>query len=292
MLVSNPTRQTPVHARSNRPVKVIAVCSGKGGVGKTNVAVNLGVCLAAMGKSVMLMDADLGLANVDVMLGLHPKYNLSHVINGERELTEVVMQGPEGLQVVPASSGLKSMAELPPSQHAGVIRAFSQLKNPLDILLIDTAAGISESVISYSKAAQELIVVVCDEPASITDAYALIKLLHRDYGVRRFHILPNMVPSIQMAREVHQKILRVTDRYLDVVLEFMGMVPTDEFLKKAVQRQKAVVEAFPRSKSALAFKKLAQKADTWPMPSQAGGRLEFFVERLLCASQTETGVST
>jgi flagellar biosynthesis protein FlhG len=274
-----------------RPVKVIAVTSGKGGVGKTNVSVNLGVTLAQSGKEVMLMDADLGLANVDVMLGLHPKHNLSHVINGECRLDEVIINGPEGMRIVPASSGIQAMAELPTSQHAGVIRAFSDLSFPLDVLIIDTAAGVSNSVTSFSRAAQEVVVVICDEPASITDAYALIKLLSRDYGIHRFRILANMVPNAQVGRDLFRKFVTVTDRYLDVALDFMGMIPQDDCLRKAIQKQRAVTQLYPRSKSSIAFKKLAEKADKWPMPSTAGGRLEFFVERLIMASQPETGVS-
>lgn len=293
MLVPNSLDQAAGLRRiaKSRPVKVIAVTSGKGGVGKTNVSVNLGLTMAQLGKEVMLMDADLGLANIDVMLGLHPQYNLSHVINGEKRLDEVVVSGPEGMRIVPASSGLQAMAELPPSQHAGVIRAFSELNFPLDVLIIDTAAGVSDSVISFTKAAQEVIVVICDEPASITDAYALIKLLSRDFGLHRFRVLANMVPSVQVGRELFRKFVTVTDRYLDVALDFMGMIPQDEFLRKAIQKQRAVAQAYPRSKSSIAFKKLAQKADSWPMPATAGGRLEFFVERLIMASQPETGVS-
>lgn len=268
-----------------RPVRVLAVSSGKGGVGKTNVSVNLGIALAQEGKEVMLMDADFGLANVDVMLGLHPTYNLSHVISGERSLEEVIVPGPSGLRVVPASSGVKKMAELDITQHAGVIRAFSELSHQLDVLIIDTAAGISESVVSYARAAQEVVMVVCDEPASITDAYALIKLLSRDYGINRFRILANMVLSAQEGRALFQKLTAVTDRYLDIAMDFMGAIPYDDYLKKAVQKQRAVVEAYPRSKAALAFKKLAQKTDHWPLPSSAGGHLEFFVERLIMASQ-------
>ncbi|WP_455367054.1 MinD/ParA family protein, partial [Kaarinaea lacus] len=290
MLVSEPFNQThTVRRAKNTPVRVIAVTSGKGGVGKTSVSVNLGVSLASMGKDVLLMDADLGLANVDVMLGLRPRFNLSHVVSGERPLDEVVVDGPEGLKIVPASSGIHSMASLEPAEHAGVIRAFSELNFPLDVLLIDTAAGISDSVIAYTKAAQEVIVVLCDEPASITDAYALIKLLSRDYGLHRFRVITNMVSSIQNGKELYRKILQVTDRYLDVALDFMGVIPNDEYLRKAVQRQKSVIDAFPRCKSSLAFKKLAQKADSWPMPASAGGRLEFFVERLIMASQHGTG---
>ena len=274
-----------------RPVQVIAVASGKGGVGKTNISVNLGVSLASQGKDVMLLDADLGLANVDVMLGLHPLYDLSDVISGERSLEEVITLGPQGIRVVPASSGIQAMAELSTAQHAGVISAFSELASPPDVLIIDTAAGISDNVVTFSRAAQEVIVVVCDEPASITDAYALIKLLNREYGIYRFRVLTNRVQSVQDGRALYNKILKVTDRYLDVALDFMGVVPEDEFLRKAVQRQKAVVEAYPRSKSALAFKKLATKADSWPVPASAGGQLEFFVERLIMASQQTVGAS-
>lgn len=292
MLISEPFNQPPKGSNvKNKPVRVIAVTSGKGGVGKTNVSVNLGVSLAGMGRNVMLMDADLGLANVDVLLGLRPRFNLSHVVSGERPLDEVLVDGPAGLKIVPASSGLSSMAGLEPAEHAGVIRAFSDLSQPLDVLLIDTAAGISDSVIAYTKASQEVVVVLCDEPTSITDAYALIKLLNREYGMHRFRVLANMVSSVQAGNDLYRKILQVTDRYLDVALDFVGSIPNDDYLRKAVQRQKSVVDAFPRCKSSLAFKKLAQKADGWPMPATAGGRLEFFVERLILASQNGIGVS-
>ncbi len=268
-----------------RPVRVIAVTSGKGGVGKTNVSVNLGAALANEGKSVLIMDADMGLANVDVLLGLRPSYNLSHVISGERTLEEIILPAARRLSIIPASSGLKSMAELSPAQHAGIIRAFSELSQSLDVLLIDTAAGISESVISFSRAAQEVIIVLCDEPASITDAYALIKLLNRDYGVHRFRILANMVQDVQEGRELYSKVLKVVDRYLDATLDFMGSIPYDDYLKKAVQKQRVVVDAYPRSKSAMAFKKLAHKTDNWPVTTAAGGHLEFFVERLIQSNQ-------
>ncbi|HHJ80971.1 MAG TPA: MinD/ParA family protein, partial [Candidatus Tenderia electrophaga] len=189
------------------PVRVIAVASGKGGVGKTNISVNLGLAMVAEGKKVMLMDADLGLANIDIMLGLHPEYNLSHVIKGERTLEEIIVDGPKGLQIIPASSGTQNMAELTPAEHAGVIQAFSEVGHDLDVLIIDTAAGIADSVISFTRAAQEVIVVVCDEPTSITDAYALIKLLNRDYGIQRFRVLSNMAHSMQEGRELFNKMV-------------------------------------------------------------------------------------
>jgi flagellar biosynthesis protein FlhG len=268
-----------------QPVRVIAITSGKGGVGKTNVSVNLSVALSAAGKRVMLMDADLGLANVDVLLGLRPESNLSHVIDGERTLEEVIIKGPGGILVVPAASGIKRLAELSTVENAGLIRAFSELNHDIDTLIIDTAAGINESVTSFSRAAQELVVVVCDEPASITDAYALIKVLNTDYGLHHFRVLANQVQSAQEGRAVFNKISRVTDRYLDVTLEFMGVVPHDDYLRKAVRKQRPVVQAYPRSRSSVAFKNLALKTDNWPAPSAAGGHLEFFVERLIQSRQ-------
>ena len=263
------------------PVKVIAVTSGKGGVGKTNVSVNLAVAMSDAGRRVMLLDADLGLANVDVLLGLQPECNLSHVINGERTLEEIILNGPSGVMVVPAASGVKRLAELSTMENAGLIRAFSELNHDVDTLIIDTAAGINESVTSFSRAAQGVLVVVCDEPASITDAYALIKVLSLDYDTQHFRVLANQVHSAQEGRDLFNKISRVTDRYLDVTLEFIGVVPHDDYLRKAVRKQRAVVQAYPRSRSALAFKNLAQKTDRWPVPCAAGGHLEFFIERLI-----------
>ena len=154
------------------PVQVIAVTGGKGGVGKTNVSVNLSLALADLGRRVMLLDADLGLANVDVLLGLTAKRTLADVINGECDLRDVLLQGPGGIRIVPAASGTQSMVQLSPMQHAGLIQAFSEISDNLDVLVIDTAAGIGDSVVSFVRAAQEVIVVVCDEPASVTDAYA------------------------------------------------------------------------------------------------------------------------
>jgi flagellar biosynthesis protein FlhG len=267
-----------------RPVKVIAIASGKGGVGKTNVTVNLGVAMAAQGKEVVLLDADLGLANIDVMLGLHPQFNLLHVLDGSKSLNDIIVEGPAGLKIIPAASGVQRMAELSTAEHAGMIQAFSEMDQHIDVLLIDSAAGIADSVVSFSKAAQEMIVVVCDEPASITDAYALIKLLSREHGVERFHIIANMSRNVQEGRELFDKISLVCDRFLDVTLDFMGIVPFDDDLRRAVKKQRSVVDAFPRSKSATAFSHLAKKIEYWPVQKQPRGHMEFFVERLIQAS--------
>lgn len=274
------------------PVRVITVTSGKGGVGKTNVSANLAIALANQGKKVLIMDADLGLGNIDVLLGLHPKDTLQSVIQGEKTLDEVMVEGPNGIKVIPASSGIKNMAELSASQHAGIIQAFSEIRQDIDVLIIDTAAGIADSVVSFSCAAQEVLVVVCDEPASITDAYALIKLLHKEYGLFRFRILANMVKNVQAGREVYDKLVKVTDRFLDVALEFTGAVPYDETVLKAIRKQRAVVEAYPRSQAATAYKRIAEKTIHWPIPKTANGHLEFFVERLIQGNTLNAGINS
>lgn len=267
-----------------KPVQVIAVTSGKGGVGKTNVSLNLSIALANRGKDVLLMDADLGLGNVDVLLGMHPKRNLSHVIDGTHSLEDILVSGPRGIRLLPAASGIQGMSNLSMVQHAGIIRAFSDLGLMVDTLIVDTAAGLSDSVINFSKASQEIVVVVCDEPASITDAYALIKLLHRNHGRHRFRILANMVRSANEGRDLFLKLMRVSGRFLDVSLDYMGAIPFDECVRMAVQRQRAVVDLFPRARASLAVRALADVADKWTPTQRSTGQLEFFIERLVNAS--------
>ncbi|WP_051362437.1 MinD/ParA family protein [Solimonas soli] len=277
--------------RAPKPVQVIAVTSGKGGVGKTSVSVNLAVSMAQAGKRVMLLDGDLGLANVDVMLGLQPTYNLSHVIAGQCTLDDTIIEGPSGVMVVPASSGKRNMAELSGAEHIGLVRAFSELQRPLDTLIVDTAAGIADSVITFSQASQQVVVVVTSDPQSLTDAYALIKVLNRDHGIYRVHVLANQVHAPREANEIFENLRRVAERFLDVTLSSIGFVPHDDWLKRAVRRQRAVVDAYPAAPSAIAFRELAATAMNWGAPLGARGNLEFFVERLIGTGALPAGVS-
>lgn len=278
-------------AESLTPVRVIAVAGGKGGVGKTNVSVNLATALANSGKNVMLMDADLGLGNIDVLLGIRPPYNLADVLRGERRLEEVVVNGPGGLKIIPAASGVQAMTTLSGVEHAGLIQAFSELSDDVDVLLIDIASGISDSVVNFSRAAQEVIMVVCDEPASLANANALMRLLSLESDLRRIHVLANMVPGPREGREAFNKVVKLSDGSVDAALDYLGHVPHDDYLKRAVKHQRSVVEAYPRSKAAKAFKTLADKIDRWPLPSGAAGHLEFFVERLICSSVHDAEVT-
>jgi len=266
--------------KGNNPVKVIAISSGKGGVGKTSVSVNLAAGLVRQGKSVMLMDADLGMANVDIMLGVKPEYDLHHVINGERTLAEVICEGPMGIKIIPASSGVGRMADLTLIEQANLIRAFGELQDQVDVLIVDTAAGISNSVISFSKAAQEIVVVVCDEPTSITDAYALIKVLSKEHGVNRFQLLANMVVDSDHGRHLYAKLLRTADSFLNVSIGYLGSIPFDEKLREAIREQSIVLEKFPASSSSISFQGLAKRVIDLPFAPSTTGFLEFFVERI------------
>lgn len=264
-----------------KPVQVIAVSGGKGGVGKTNVSIHLGCALAEAGQRVALLDADFGLANVDVLLGLKATKNIEQVLDGECSLLDIMLEGPSGLKIIPASSGTRRLTRMDSLHHAGIIRAFSELASQLDVLIIDTAAGIGDSVVSFVAAAQDVLLVVCDEPSSITDTYAMIKVLSQDYGKRRIRILANMVKGETEGRALFAKLQGVCDRFLDVGLLYAGTIPFDEALRNAVRKQQLLLTAAPGSPAARALKRLAEEVSAWPMAMRSQGHLEFFVEQLL-----------
>ena len=281
-----PGVSVPAAAAVHGHCRAIAVAGGKGGVGKSTVAVNLGMALSMAGKDVMLLDADMGLANVDVLLGLSPTRHIGHLLDGSCTLEELVLEAGHGLRVIPAGSGARRLAQLPNSEHAAIIRAFDELARPPQYLLVDTAAGLSDTVSMFAAASDDVVLVVCDEPASLTDAYAVIKVLSREFGVRRFRMVANMMQNEGSARQLHHKLSRVCDRFLEVVIDFSGWIPYDERLRQAIRRQSAVVDLWPSSRSALAFKQLALAVDTWAEAEHAGGdRIAFFGDRALPASR-------
>jgi flagellar biosynthesis protein FlhG len=266
---------------NNSPVQVIAVTGGKGGVGKTTIAVNLASALAGRGKQVMLLDGDLGLANVDVFLGLTPRLTLADVLAGNCSLEEILLDAPQGFKVVPAASGIAELAELDTLSHLGLVRAFGEITAKVDVMVIDTAPGIAGSVLQFSQAAQQVLVVLCDEPASLTDAYALIKILSRDHGVRQFRVVVNQVRGRGMGQALFQRFERVATRFLSVDLDYAGEIPEDAFLRRSIREQRPVVSAYPSAPASVALKTLAQRADNWPVAEGPRGNVEFFVERLI-----------
>ena len=271
----------PEDTTDKRPVQVIAVTGGKGGTGKTNIAINLSLALAAAGHRTLLLDADLGMANIDVLLGLDAHSTLLDVLNGVCQLDDIILAGNDNLMVIPAASGLRQLANVGINECAGLVHAFSNLKEPVDTLVIDTATGISEAVTSFCSAATEILIVVCNEPASLRDSVAQIRMLSSEYGVSRFRILANMVRTAAEGNDVFRSIQDMIADNHDIVCSYTGFIPFDERLREAVSRHQAVVDAFPRSRSAMALKNLAQRVAAWPRPDRAGGHLEFFVERLV-----------
>lgn len=276
---------------ARRPVKVIAVTGGKGGVGKTNVCANLATAIAGLGRRVMVLDADLGLANVDVLFGLQPRANLADVVRGECTLADVVLEGPAGVRLVPGASGISEMARLGAAELAGIVHAFSEYSEALDYLLVDTAPGITDDVLRFAEAAHEVLVVLRDEPTSITDAYAVIKVLSSERNVQRFRVVTNMTRGAGDGVALFNKLARVTDRFLNVSLHHTGSIPWDERVGRAVQLQVPFCTAFPASMAAGAMRRLAERADGWAVPAQARGNIEFFLERLVGIGRSAANAS-
>ena len=264
-----------------QPVQVIAVTGGKGGTGKTNIAVNLSLTLAANGHRTLLLDADLGMANVDVLLGLEAQSTLLDVLNGVCQLKDIILDSTDNLLVIPAASGFRQLANVGIKECAGLVHAFSELKEPIDTLVIDTASGISELVTSFCSAATEVLVVVCNEPASLRDSVAQINMLSSEYGISRFRILASMVKTADEGHEVFRSIQNQTLNNHSIICSYTGFIPFDRHIREAFSRHQGVVDAFPRSRAAMAFRNLAQQVIAWPRLDRAGGQLEFFVERLI-----------
>ena len=254
-------RRSMIHQGADRQAqaRVIAITSGKGGVGKTNIVANMGYALCKAGKRVLIFDADLGLGNLDVLLGLTPRYNLSHVIDGEKRLSEIIVNGPGNLKILPASSGIQELTRLTSAQKLAIFNELNSLLANYDIVLIDTAAGISSNVLYFNASANEIMVVVTPEPTSITDAYALIKILSVKYQEKHFRLLVNLAKSPREADDVSRQLCLVANRFLDVSIDYFGSVSIDEKVKAGVRKQKIVSETAPMSPASRSFAELAHK---------------------------------
>ncbi len=261
---------------------VFSVTSGKGGVGKTSLSANLACCLARMGKRVVLVDADLGLANVDVILGLTPQKNLFHLFHEGASLREVLFATPYGFSILPASSGVGEMIALCTGQKLELLEAVGELEDELDYLVVDTGAGISDNVLYFNLAAQERLIVLTPEPTSLTDAYALIKVLKLTHGVEHFKVCVNMAQDQKIAREVFSRLYQACDHFLSgVSLELTGIIPRDPAVREAVVRQEPFCISAPESPAAQAVDRLAAAITHWEPPRQTDGNIKFFWKKLL-----------
>jgi len=265
------------------PCRIIAVTSGKGGVGKTNIVANLGLALVMQGRKVLLIDADLGLGNLDLLLGLSPKATIHEVLSLQKTLEEVVWEGPLGLKVLPASSGIAELAELNDHQKLFLLNELDHYAESLDAVLIDTGAGISSNVLFFNIAARERIVVANNEPPSLTDAYALIKVLATRHEEMRFMVLANALSHTQEGQAVYRSLAKVTERFLgeEVVLDYLGFIPHDEAVPRAVCQQQPVLALYPQTPASRAFLRLAQKLWEGPPPPRLDSGIKFFWRRMM-----------
>ncbi len=280
-LRGNFSRGMSVADGARKTAGVVSVTSGKGGVGKTAVCANMAVSLARTGKKILIIDADLGLANLDVVFGLTPKYNLNHFFSGEKELHELVVEGPEGIQILPAGSGVQSVTHLTGDQKMRFMEAMESFHGLFDLVLIDTEAGISENVTYFNVAAQEILVVTTPEPTSITDAYALMKLLSTQYHEKRFNLVVNSVSDEAEALEVYRKLTMVANRYLDISIDYLGCAPFDKRMRESVSRQKVMVELYPNTRISGSFEGMAQNLMGVLENVKPKGTTQFFWKRLL-----------
>jgi flagellar biosynthesis protein FlhG len=278
---SDPSKPFAADEDNDRGIRVISVTSGKGGVGKSNVVSNLAMALSAQGKQVLIIDADLGLGNLDVLLGLSPMYNLNNVFNGEKSISEIIIEGPAGIKVIPAGSGVQEVTSLSQHDRLRLLDELDMLEEKFDIMIVDTEAGISENVTYFTVAAQEIIVVVSPEPTSITDVYALIKLLATRYSEHHFKVLVNMAKDSEDALEVFRKLANVAGRFLDISLDYLGCVVKDEKVVEAVKRQRAVYDLFPESEAATCFTTLARRVIENTHQTRLKGNIQFFFRRFL-----------
>jgi len=263
-------------------VKTIAIASGKGGVGKTNITASLAIALQKLGKKVVIVDADLGLSNITILLNRQGKYNVKDLLDGRVALRDVLIEGPHGIKILPAGEGVQDLTHLDEFQRLKLLDAFDSYDDDIDILLIDNAAGISENVTFFCAAAQDLIVVTTPEPTAWVDAYHLIKVLYTEYQENKFHVLVNSAKSEAEASEVFSTLTRATDRFLSISLDYLGYLPYDDEVKQAVRGQTAFIDFLPRKFISKCVTEIAAKM--LDRPEKVKGSLQFFIGNLLSAS--------
>ncbi|MDN5330927.1 MAG: flagellar biosynthesis protein FlhG [Tepidanaerobacteraceae bacterium] len=243
--------------KMSNSVRVLAVTSGKGGVGKTNFAVNLSIALQKMGNNVLLVDADLGLANVDLLIGMTPEFNLFHVLNGQKSMNDIIMHGPAGVRIIPGASGLYSLANLSESEIQILIKAFSSIDIPIDFMVIDTSAGISKNVINFVRASEEVIVITTPEHTALADAYAVIKLVHDE--VEKIHIVVNKADNYKVAETTAQKLINASEKFLNTSLNYLGFILEDKAVYQANMEQVPFFLKYPDSLSSKCMTNIASK---------------------------------
>lgn len=265
---------------NSQATQIIGVASGKGGVGKTTVSVNLAVMLASMGKKVMIFDADLGLANAQLALGCRTPFNFSHVLSGEKTLSEIVIEGPMGVKLVPGASGIQHMASLNQMQTASIIQAFSEIDEELDYFVVDLAAGLSDTVMTFLCACQHRFIVLKNEPSSIADAYGTIKVMIQDYQLGNIGLIPNSVSSQDEGERLYGSINSVIQNFLGSRVDYLHSITQDEMVLRAIKASQPLVSFAPSSIATRDFKALSKIVTNLDSNASLSGGLQFFIERL------------
>ncbi len=267
-------------------VRVLSVASGKGGVGKTAVASNLAVALAKSGRKILVIDADLGLANIDVLFGITPQFTLNDFFSGEHTLEEILMEGPGGIKILPAGSGVQQLAHLNAGQKRSFLDSLEELPGDFDFVIVDTEAGISENVTYFATSAHHLLIVTTPEPTAVTDAYVLIKLLATQHHQKSFNLVVNMVKDAEEGLDVYQRLVSVAARHLNVSIDYLGCIPFEKRMRDAVRRQKSIIELYPDGKSSAAIFGLAESlALSMTVQGEPHGNLQFFWKRLMAVGE-------
>ncbi len=267
-------------AKTNSPT-VITIASGKGGVGKTLTTVNLAVAARRMGQSVLIFDGDLGLANVDVVLGLTARYNIRDVLDGNAQLKDIVVEGPLGIDLIPSGSGISSLTRLSPAQKQLILDQIGQLEESYDLLLIDTGAGIAENVVHFARAADKTVVVTTPEPHAMTDAYALIKVLAEEHDVKSFSLLVNQTRTPEEGFKVSERIAEVAMRFLNVRVSHLGNVPSDPQVPKSVMQRRAASDQSTFTIAGQAWNQAARKLFAEAVPIRRNANVQDFWRTLL-----------
>lgn len=242
-----------------QPARVYTVTSGKGGVGKTNIVLNLAIALTEVGQRVLIVDADLGLGNLDVLLGIQHTYTLGDILGKRCSLTEALVKGPKGVRILPAESGVEELTLLTTGQKIHVFSLFHSLYEEADTILIDTASGISSNVLFFASFADQILLVATPEPTSITDAYATMKVLSRTPGEQDFQLLINCVETKQQGREVYQTLCKAAEHFLDICPGWLGFISKDRNVPRAVSLQRPILELQPDSQACQDIRSLAGK---------------------------------
>jgi flagellar biosynthesis protein FlhG len=268
--------------------QIIGIASGKGGVGKTTVSVNLAVMLASMGKKVMVFDADLGLANAQLAMGCRTPYNFSHVLSGEKTVNEIIIEGPMGVKLVPGASGIQHMASLSQAETAGIIQAFSEIEEELDYFIVDLAAGLSDTVMTFLRACQHRFIVLKNEPSSIADAYGTIKVMIQDYQLNNIGLIPNGVFSQDEGERLYGSINSVIQNFLGSRVDYLHSITQDEMVLRAIKASQPLVNFAPSSIASRDFRTLGKVVANLDKNVTMSGGLQFFIERL-AMQQSRTG---